>query len=130
MPRQMDQRDTREQIPSLINSATAPSTALAVALVIVGSIGADDIGVSIMNRPAGSLYSIAIVVLSAFLSIFVTFTAPRLPLLWRLFLWPINFCVLVGLSFAGNNLYQSLRVPTPPPSHIVHDQVIIPEHTP
>lgn len=107
-----------------------PSTALAVALVIVGSIGVDDIGVSIMSRPAGSLYSIAIVILSAILSLFVTFTAAQLALLWRLILWPINFCVLVGLSFAGNNMYQSLRVPTPPASHLASDQLIIPGHVP
>jgi hypothetical protein len=115
------------QTPNLINSASVPSTAIAVALVIVGSIGIDDMAVSIMNRPEGSFYSVSIVSLSALVSLFITFNARELSIFWRLLLWPVNFCVLVGLAFAGNNLYQNLRVPTP--SHPIHDQ-LIPGNTP
>ena len=115
--------NARDQLPNLINSMTAPTTALAVSLVIVGALGADEVNAQLMRQPEGSVYFKAIIGLSALVSLFVTFGAARLQLVWRLLLWPVNFCVLVGLSFAGNNFYQAMRVPVQF-SHAVQTQVI------
>jgi hypothetical protein len=94
---------------SLITSASLPTTATAITLVTTAALGAEQVGNALgMLTPR----EYAVIAFAALVSIFATCLS-TLPALWKVALSPVNFCILVYLSFASLNLVNATKQSEP-----------------
>jgi hypothetical protein len=113
---------------SLLSTATLPSTATLVVIVTAGALGADHIMSQLF---AVSAFDNAIIAFAAILSFLTTFIAVKLPLIWRLCLWPVNFCVLIYLVISSSFYLDAInkrgqeQVPVSN-SHIISQTILPP----
>jgi hypothetical protein len=118
------------QLPTeaaLLTSAALPSTATVVTIVTGAGLGAD----FVLKKMFGtSSFEGAVIVFAAILSFLATFAAANLPLMWRLALWPLNFCVLVYLVITSSFYLDAVAkqgkqdLPTPGITHAIEQRTI------
>jgi hypothetical protein len=85
--------------PTLVTSTALPSTATVVTIVTSAAVGADYV---LKQMFAFSWFEGTVIVFAAILSFFATFVATKIPLMWRMLLWPVNFAVLVYLVISSS----------------------------
>jgi hypothetical protein len=93
--------------------------------VTAAAIGADHVLRTFFSLQA---FESAVVLFAAILSFFATFVAVNLPLVWRIVLWPVNFCVLVYLvissSFFIDTVAKSRPDKAPGVSNVINQQIL------
>lgn len=92
--------------PTFVTSTALPSTATVVAVVTSAAAGADYVLQQMFARPA---FEASVIAFAALLSFVATFVATKIPLIWRVVLWPVNFGVLVYLAISSSFFVDAVK---------------------